>query len=121
MPELPAPTTSSLRRDGLTVHTFTAPDEFLANSTHVLESAGALVVVDGQFVAPYATAFRRFVDALDKPIRRVYLSHAHVDHWFGLSAAFADVPVHAAPATIDELARTGEAQRAEREAQHGPL
>ncbi|WP_432994093.1 MBL fold metallo-hydrolase [Dactylosporangium sp. CA-233914] len=121
MPDLPSHSTSSFTRDGLTVHTFTAPDEFLANSTHVLETGGALVVIDGQFVAPYATAFRRFVDGLGKPIRKVYLSHAHVDHWFGLSTAFADVPVHAAAATIEALRRTGEAERAERAARYGPF
>ncbi|WP_433617994.1 MBL fold metallo-hydrolase [Dactylosporangium sp. CA-139114] len=121
MPDLPAPHTSSFTRGDLTVHTFTAPDEFLADSTHVLETADALVVIDGQFVAPYAIAFRRFVDALNKPIRKLYLSHAHVDHWFGLSTAFPDVPVWAAEATIEELRRTGEAQRAERQAQYGPF
>jgi len=39
---------------GVRLHTFTAPDEFLANSTHIVETEHALVLVDGQFVAPYA-------------------------------------------------------------------
>jgi hypothetical protein len=103
MPDLPAPSTSSIRRGGLTVHTFTAPDAFLAGSTHVLESDGGLVVIDGQFAAPYAIAFRRFVDALNKPIRRVYASHAHAGHRSGLSTAFPDAPVHAAAAGFDTI------------------
>ncbi|GAA3455378.1 MBL fold metallo-hydrolase [Dactylosporangium matsuzakiense] len=121
MPDLPEPTISAIERGDLTIHTFMAPDEFLADSTHVLETANALVVIDGQFVAPYATAFRRFVDAFDKPIRKVYLSHAHVDHWFGLSTAFADVPVWAAADTIAQLRDSGESERAERQAQYGPF
>jgi hypothetical protein len=83
VPNLPAPATSSIRRDGLTVHTFTAPDAYLATSTHVLESDGALVVIDGQAAAPYAVAFRRFVDALNKPIRRVYSRRVLADHRSG--------------------------------------
>jgi len=113
--------TAVLERDGLRVHTFTAPPSFLANSTHVLETAEALVVIDGQFVAPYAKAFREYVNSLQKPIERVYLSHAHVDHWFGLSTAFADVPVHAAAPTIAALQRHGESERAARAAEYGPM
>ncbi|GGK99704.1 MBL fold metallo-hydrolase [Mangrovihabitans endophyticus] len=122
MPEdFGTPATAVLERDGLRVHTFTAPATVLANSTHVLETPSALVVVDGQFIAPHAAAFRRYVDALGKPIARMYLSHAHVDHWFGIAAAFADVDVWAAEATIAALRRDGEAERAARAAQYGPL
>jgi glyoxylase-like metal-dependent hydrolase (beta-lactamase superfamily II) len=110
-----------LDRPGLRVHTFTAPEAFLGNSTHVIETANSLVVVDGQFVVPYATAFRGYVDGLGKPVERVYLSHAHVDHFFGLGAAFADLEIHAPAATIATLARDGEAMRADRARQYGPL
>lgn len=119
--QLPEPTSAVIERDGLRVHTFTAPVGFLANSTHVLETDRSLVVIDGQFVVPYATAFRRYVDALGKPIVRMFLSHAHVDHYFGIGAAFSDVPVSAAAQTIADLSRDGEAERTERAAQYGPL
>jgi glyoxylase-like metal-dependent hydrolase (beta-lactamase superfamily II) len=110
-----------LDRDGVRVHTLTAPDAFLANSTHIIETEHALVLVDGQFVVPYATAFRQYADSLGKPIERLYLSHAHVDHFFGIGAAFTDVEVYAPAATIDVLREQGEAMRAERAAQYGPL
>src|SRR3569833_2528198 len=103
--QFPAAVTSVMERDGLKVHTMTAPDPFLANSTHVLETESALVVVDGQFVAPYAKAFRDYVDRLGKPVERLYLSHAHVDHWFGRSTAFSDISVRASAQTIDALRR----------------
>jgi glyoxylase-like metal-dependent hydrolase (beta-lactamase superfamily II) len=108
-------------RDGVRIHTFTAPDAFLGNSTHIIETEQALVVIDGQFVVPYATAFRAYADALGKPIERLYLSHGHVDHFFGIGAAFTDVEVHAASGTINVLRSTGEAMRAERATQYGPL
>lgn len=122
MSDLPAPRHSVvLDRDGVRIHTFTAPDTFLANSTHIIETEHALVLIDGQFVVPYATAFRKYADSLGKPIERLYLSHAHVDHFFGVGAAFTDVEVYAAAATVDELRENGEAMRAERAAQYGPL
>jgi hypothetical protein len=108
-------------RDGLRIHTFTAPEAFLANSTHIIETTNSLVLIDAQFVVPYAREFRRYADGLGKPIERVYLSHGHVDHFFGLGAAFADVPVHAATETIALLQNSGEAMRAERARQYGPL
>jgi glyoxylase-like metal-dependent hydrolase (beta-lactamase superfamily II) len=122
MPELPTPEHRVVfDRDGVRIHTFTAPDEFLANSTHIIETERALVLVDGQFVVPYAAAFRQYADDLDKPIERLYLSHAHVDHFLGVGAAFADVEVAAAAGTIDTIRDHGEAMRADQAARYGPL
>jgi glyoxylase-like metal-dependent hydrolase (beta-lactamase superfamily II) len=119
--QFPDPAVSVVTRDGLRVHTVTAPDAFLANSTHVLETDNALVVIDGQFIVPYAQHFRRYVDGLAKPIAKMFLSHSHVDHWFGIAAGFSDVQVTAAAQTIAELARDGETERAARAAEYGPL
>jgi glyoxylase-like metal-dependent hydrolase (beta-lactamase superfamily II) len=122
MPELPAARHGVVfERDGVRVHTFTAPEDFLSNSTHIIETEHSLVIVDGQFVVPYATAFRRYADGLGKPIAKVFLSHAHVDHFFGLGAAFTDVPIAAPAAAITVLRERGEAMRAERAKQYGPM
>nr|WP_198153955.1 MBL fold metallo-hydrolase [Catenuloplanes japonicus] len=80
----------------------------IANATHIVESRNCLVLVDGQFLAPYATAFRAYADGLGKPIDRLYLSHRHPDHWFGLGTAFDDVPVHALAETADFIRDHGE-------------
>lgn len=77
---------------GVKVHSFVAPYEIAANATHIVETEHALVVVDTQFVAPMAAAFRAYADALNKPIERVFVSHGHPDHYFGLALAFADHP-----------------------------
>ena len=58
------------------------------------------MIVDGQFRAPYARQFRAYVDRLKKKIERVYLSHRHPDHWYGIPVAFSDQTIYALPSTI---------------------
>jgi len=82
------------------VHTFVSSftSNNIANATHIIESRSRLVLVDGQFLSPYARKFREYADSLGKPIERVYLSHRHPDHWFGLGTAFSDTSIYALPA-----------------------
>lgn len=91
------------------LHTFISSfaDGNIANATHIVEGADSLVLVDGQFLAPYARQFRSYADSLGKPINRVYLSHRHPDHWFGLGAAFADTDIYALPEVIAFLKEHG--------------
>jgi len=103
------------------VHTFISPSMFLTNATHIIEGPKELILIDGQFVVPFAMGFRGYADSLGKPINRVYLSHEHVDHWFGISAAFGDVPIYALPETIAFLEANGEAIRKDRQAVFGPF
>lgn len=91
------------------VSSFAAGD--IANATHIIETRNQLVLVDGQFFVPYARAFRDYADSLGKPIDRVYLSHRHPDHWFGLGAAFSDIDIYALPETTSFIAEHGEASR----------
>ncbi|MEV0979463.1 MBL fold metallo-hydrolase [Streptomyces sp. NPDC049915] len=92
------------------VHTFVASFAYgnIANATHIIESRNQLVLVDGQFLAPYARAFRDYADSLGKPIERLYLSHRHPDHWFGLGTAFTDIPVYALSETMTFVREHGE-------------
>src|ERR1019366_3478040 len=71
------------------IHTFVSSFAYsnIANATHIIETKNQLVLVDGQFLVPYARAFRDYADSLGKPIERLYLSHRHPDHWFGLGTA----------------------------------
>jgi glyoxylase-like metal-dependent hydrolase (beta-lactamase superfamily II) len=105
-----------VRRAGpVRLHTFISSfaDGNIANATHIVESANSLVLVDGQFLAPYARQFRSYADSLGKPIERLYLSHRHPDHWFGLGAAFSDVDIHALPETVEFLKEHGEDSRSD--------
>ncbi|MFI5842620.1 MBL fold metallo-hydrolase [Catenuloplanes sp. NPDC051500] len=92
------------------IHTFVSSftGNNIANATHIVESRNCLVLIDGQFLVPYAKKFREYADGLGKPIDRLYLSHRHPDHWFGLGAAFDDVPVHALSETADFIRDHGE-------------
>ncbi|AWT41130.1 MBL fold metallo-hydrolase [Streptomyces actuosus] len=101
--------------DDVRIHTFVASftGSNIANATHIIETQNQLVLVDGQFLAPYAKAFRAYADSLGKPIDRLYLSHRHPDHWFGLGTAFTDVPVHALSETMTFVHDHGEDSRSD--------
>jgi glyoxylase-like metal-dependent hydrolase (beta-lactamase superfamily II) len=97
------------------IHTFISSyeDDNIANATHIIESKNVLVLIDGQFLTPYAQQFREYADSLGKPIDRIYLSHRHPDHWFGLGAAFSDCAsiMYALPETIQFIKENGEQSR----------
>ena len=107
------------KTDKVKVHTFISPEAFLANATHIIEGPHELILIDGQFVVPYAMQFRAYADSLKKPISRVYLTHDHVDHFFGISAAFGDVDVYALKQTTEFLKQHGEEIRASRAKVYG--
>jgi glyoxylase-like metal-dependent hydrolase (beta-lactamase superfamily II) len=94
--------------DNISIHTFTCPEDYLSVSTHIIESPTKLIVVDGQLVTYYAQKFREYTDSLNKPIERVFLSHDHPDHFFGVSAAFYDKDIYSLPETIFSLEQSGE-------------
>jgi len=111
---LPDPVVMVAKHAGdVRVHTFVSAftDNHIANATHIVESRHRLVLVDAQFLAPYARQFRQYADSLGKPIDRLYLSHRHPDHWFGVGTAFGDVPVYALAETVDFIRDHGEASR----------
>jgi glyoxylase-like metal-dependent hydrolase (beta-lactamase superfamily II) len=97
------------------IHTFVSSfaGNNIANATHIIETENQLVLVDGQFLVPYARAFRDYADSLGKPIERLYVSHRHPDHWFGVGAAFSDVVVYALPETMSFIKEHGEASRSD--------
>ncbi len=101
------------------IHTFISPEIFLANATHIIESPNFLVMIDSQLAVPFAKKFRMYADGLGKPIKRLYISHAHVDHFFGIGAAFQDIEVYALPQTIEYIGKSGEGERVALAAVHG--
>ncbi|MFG1608098.1 MBL fold metallo-hydrolase [Actinoplanes sp. NPDC049265] len=112
--QLPDPITMLVKRAGeVRIHTFVSAftGNNIANATHIVESRNSLVLIDGQFLAPYARRFREYADSLGKPIDRLFLSHRHPDHWFGLGTAFRDVPVHALFETASFIKEHGEDSR----------
>lgn len=120
---LPDPIIIAKKAGGVRIHTFVASftGDNIANATHIIESKNTLVLIDGQFLAPYATKFREYADSLGKPIERLYLSHRHPDHWFGLGTAFSDIAIYALQETIDFVKQHGEESREDHLAKMGDL
>jgi glyoxylase-like metal-dependent hydrolase (beta-lactamase superfamily II) len=110
--KLPEPIILIAKRSGdVRIHTFISAftDSNIANATHIIESKNSLVLIDGQFLATYARKFRAYADSLDKPIDRLYVSHRHPDHWFGLGTAFDDVEIYALEETATFINANGKA------------
>ncbi|GAB2831755.1 MBL fold metallo-hydrolase [Lentzea nigeriaca] len=92
------------------IHSFISSFTYgnIANATHIIETKNKLVLVDAQFLVPYARAFRDYADSLGKPIDRLYVSHRHPDHWFGLGVGFSDVTAYALTETMSFIKEHGE-------------
>jgi glyoxylase-like metal-dependent hydrolase (beta-lactamase superfamily II) len=103
------------------VHTYMSPAAMFANTSHVIELKNELIIVDGQFFAPYALELKKFTDSLGKPVTRFYISHDHPDHYIGFGDAFPDVKVYALAETKASIEQTGQAVLEQRQAQFGPM
>ena len=70
-------------RGDVKVHTYTAPEDGLLVTTHLIELPAQIIAIDAQYGLPYAAEVVDYARSLGKPISRVYISHAHPDHFFG--------------------------------------
>lgn len=121
--QLPEPIIVVRQAGDIRIHTLIASFAYnnIANATHIIESRNALVLIDGQFLKFYANRYREYARSLGKPIERLYVSHRHPDHWFGL-AAFSDIPttnIHALAETLDFIRDHGEDSRQDHLAKMG--
>lgn len=103
------------------VHTYMSPVAMFANTSHVLELKEELIVIDGQFFAPYALELKKFTDSLGKPVTRFYISHDHPDHYIGFGDAFPKVKVYALAETKTSIEQAGQTVLEQRQAQFGNM
>jgi glyoxylase-like metal-dependent hydrolase (beta-lactamase superfamily II) len=68
------------------IHTYTAPEDGWCVNSHIIETANQLIVVDAQYMLPYAREVVDYAATLNKPITRLYLTHYHPDHILGAAA-----------------------------------
>ncbi|MGX7666289.1 hypothetical protein [Flavobacterium pedocola] len=103
------------------VHTYMSPTAMFANTSHIIELKKELIIVDGQFFAPYALELKKFTDSLGKPVTRFYISHDHPDHFIGFGNAFPNVKVYALAETKASIEQTGQGVLEQRQAQFGSM
>ena len=99
-------TFTTTRAGNLAVHTYTAPDKGWQVTTQIVELSNELVLVDGQYLLPYAREAAAFCKSLGKPISRLYITHFHPDHHLGASAF--DAPLYALPDVRKKIIAIGD-------------
>jgi glyoxylase-like metal-dependent hydrolase (beta-lactamase superfamily II) len=94
------------KKDPVSIHTFTAPEEGWLVNSHIIELRSQLFVVDAQYTLPFAGEVLRYGRALGKPLTRLYVTHYHPDHTLGASAF--DAPLHALAQVTAKIAAVGD-------------
>src|SRR5271163_4633178 len=101
----------------LTLHTYTAPEKGWCVNSHVVELSTQLLVVDAQYMLPFAREVASYAESLGKPISRLYISHYHPDHLLG--AAIFPAPIYALPEVSAKIAAVGDRVASEEHEKHG--
>jgi len=92
------------------IHTYTAPDVSSRVTTHIIETADSLVLIDAQLFKPFGAEAAAYAASLGKPIDRIILSHDHPDHWYGAESFDAPLVATATSAgLIQEAVESGSA------------
>ncbi|HKO90743.1 MAG TPA: MBL fold metallo-hydrolase [Polyangiaceae bacterium] len=89
-----------------------SPDGFLVTSTLITGEKEA-VLIDAQFTLADAKAVAARIQATNKALTTVYVTHSHPDHYFGFPAlkeAFPEAKLVALPATIADIEKTWQAK-----------
>jgi len=102
------------------VHVHSAPESGIFANAYLVETENGVVAVDATLTVSDARALRSRLEALDKPLLAVLLTHGHPDHYNGVTELVAgdpSVPV-LATAGVDEVIRADDAAK---EAQWRPV
>ena len=91
----------------VTIHSYMSAPKTSLNTTQIIETKNKLVVVDAQFVRPFAKEAAAYVKSLNKPVERVIISHAHPDHWYGLEF-FQEYPIYSLKETQQVIEKAGD-------------
>jgi glyoxylase-like metal-dependent hydrolase (beta-lactamase superfamily II) len=92
----------------LSVHTYVADDAGWQATSHLIELASQVILVDTPLTVGDGQEVLDYSANLGKPITRVYVSHAHPDHYAGIGLF--DAPLYAV-ASVRETINTIGMQR----------
>jgi len=101
------------------IHAHVSGEQGLFANAYLVETAHGVVVIDATLTRTESRALRARVEALDKPLLAVLLTHAHPDHVAGLTELVGKAPTPiVALASVERLMRATEAAK---RAQWGPV
>jgi glyoxylase-like metal-dependent hydrolase (beta-lactamase superfamily II) len=89
------------------IHRYPVSDQGAFVNAYLVETESGVVAVDSLLTVSESRALRAGLEALDKPLLAVLLTHSHPDHYAGLTelVAGANVPIIAPQGVIDVIAR----------------
>src|ERR1700730_3315737 len=92
--------------DRVTIHTYVAPEIGWMTARRLVELPNQVVLVDAPLTYALTKEMLRYAERLGKAISRVYITHAHPDHFVGTSLVYAST--YAMPAVRDSINATGD-------------
>src|SRR5215510_14851067 len=92
------------KADPVTIHTYTAPESGWRANSHLIELPTQLILVDTPLRPDLTWEVLDHAQTLGKPVSRLYLSHAHPDHFAG--ASLVDAPAYALAAVRARINQT---------------
>jgi glyoxylase-like metal-dependent hydrolase (beta-lactamase superfamily II) len=90
----------------VTIHTYTAPETGWMVNSHLIELPHEIILFDTQLTPQYAGEVLAAAASVGKEITRVYLSHAHPDHFVG--ASLIEAPTYALPSVKSLIDGSGD-------------
>ncbi len=97
------------------IHTYTSKEQLLHVNAFVIETEEGVIVVDTTLTMSDSLALKKMIDAFQKPILGILLTHAHPDHVAGTYniSRNGEVPIFVLQSVFDLMKATEAAKHAQ--------